>query len=89
MAASSTFPTARRASWRACARCAAARDYDATFGTRMRGEGIWAQLLAQRFKKATARHALDRARVELDLTRFRRPATPSAAAPAPAQASLF
>ena len=49
------------------------RDYDATWGQRMRGEGIWAQLLAQRFKKATARFRLDRARVELDLTQFRRP----------------
>jgi DNA repair photolyase len=49
------------------------RDYDATWGQRMRGEGIWAQLLAQRFKKATARFRLDRARVELDLTRFQRP----------------
>ena len=49
------------------------RDYDATWGQRMRGEGIWAQLLAQRFKKATVRFRLDRARVELDLTQFRRP----------------
>jgi len=49
------------------------RDYDATRGQRMRGEGIWAQLLAQRFKKATARFRLDRARMELDLTQFRRP----------------
>ena len=49
------------------------RDYDATWGQRMRGEGIWAQLLAQRFKKATARFRLDRARMELDLTQFRRP----------------
>jgi DNA repair photolyase len=53
------------------------RDYDATFGSRMRGEGIWAQLLAQRFRKATARFGLDRERVELDLTQFRRPRTHS------------
>jgi DNA repair photolyase len=51
------------------------RDYDASWGTRMRGEGIWAQLLAQRFKKATARFELDRARVELDLTQFRPPSS--------------
>ena len=36
------------------------KDYDATFGTRMRGEGVWAQLLAQRFAKAKARFGLDR-----------------------------
>ncbi|MEP7058047.1 MAG: PA0069 family radical SAM protein [Caldimonas sp.] len=53
------------------------RDYDSTYGTRMRGEGIWAQLLAQRFKKATERFGLDRARVELDLGRFRKPRLPS------------
>ena len=49
------------------------RDYDATFGSRMRGEGIWAQLLAQRLQKASARFGLDRERIELDLTRFRKP----------------
>ncbi len=49
------------------------KDYDARFGTRMRGEGVWAQLLAQRFQKAAARFGLKRQRVELDLTRFRKP----------------
>ena len=49
------------------------RDYDSTFGSRMRGEGIWAQLLAQRLQKARARFGLDRERIELDLTRFRKP----------------
>jgi len=49
------------------------KDYDARFGTRMRGEGVWAQLLAQRFQKAAARFGLNRQRVELDLTRFRKP----------------
>jgi hypothetical protein len=49
------------------------RDYDARFGTRMKGEGVWAQLLAQRFSKAVARLGLNRERVELDLTQFRRP----------------
>jgi DNA repair photolyase len=49
------------------------RDYDSTFGSRMSGEGIWAQLLAQRLQKARARFGLDRERIELDLTRFRKP----------------
>jgi len=49
------------------------KDYDSRFGTRMRGEGVWAQLLQQRFAKAVARLGLNRTRVELDLTQFRKP----------------
>jgi DNA repair photolyase len=49
------------------------RDYDARFGARMRGEGVWADLLRQRFHKACARLGLNRQRVELDLTQFKRP----------------
>ena len=52
------------------------RDYDARFGARMKGEGVWAQLLEQRFRKAAARLGLNRQRVELDLTQFRRPSRP-------------
>jgi len=59
------------------------RDNDARFGSRMRGQGIWAELLRQRFEKACVRLKLNRERIELDLTRFRRPAAPSV------QASLF
>lgn len=61
------------------------RDYDPKFGQRMKGEGVWAELLQQRFQKATARLGLNRERVELDLTQFRAPPT----AEVPAQASLF
>jgi DNA repair photolyase len=50
------------------------RDYDASFGTRMRGEGVWAQLVRQRFDKAVAKFGLDQQRLPLDLTKFRRPA---------------
>lgn len=49
------------------------RDYDARFGARMKGEGVWAQLLDQRFRKAVARLGMNRERVELDLTQFRKP----------------
>ena len=49
------------------------RDYDARFGSRLKGEGVWAQLLAQRLAKAKARHGLDRERVQLDLTQFKKP----------------
>ena len=63
------------------------RDNDPSFGSRMTGRGVWADLLRQRFDKAVARLGLDRQRVELDLSAFRRPAP---AAPAtPAQGSLF
>ncbi|HRI17755.1 MAG TPA: PA0069 family radical SAM protein [Burkholderiaceae bacterium] len=50
------------------------RDYDARFGARMSGEGVWADLVAQRMAKACARLGLNRSRVELDLSRFARPA---------------
>ena len=49
------------------------KDYDASFGTRMKGEGVWAQLLGQRMAKARARHGLDRGHPPLDLTAFERP----------------
>ena len=63
-------------------------DNSSRFGERMTGSGssIWAQLLRQRFHKASARLGLNRARVELDLTQFKRAAR---AGQAPAQASLF
>ena len=53
------------------------KDYDARFGARMKGEGVWAQLLSQRFHKAAARCGMNRVRTELDLTRFRRPLKPA------------
>ena len=61
-------------------------DNSSQFGERMTGSGIWAQLLRQRFHKASARLGLNRARTELDLTQFRRA---DRLAEVPAQASLF
>jgi DNA repair photolyase len=49
------------------------KDNDARFVTRMKGEGVWADLLRQRFTKACAALGLGRQRVELDLSQFRRP----------------
>jgi DNA repair photolyase len=60
------------------------KENDARFGSRMKGEGIWAELLRQRFRKASARLGMGRDRVELDLTQFRPPA-----AARERQASLF
>jgi DNA repair photolyase len=54
------------------------RDYDARFGARMAGEGVWAQLLGQRVRKAAARLGLNRRRIELELTQFRKPSLPRA-----------
>lgn len=59
------------------------KDNDARFGTRMTGQGLWAELLRQRLHKACQRLGLSRRRAELDLTRFRRPASQ------PGQGSLF
>ena len=47
------------------------KDYDADFATRMKGSGVWADLINQRFRKACARLGLDRERLPLDETRFR------------------
>jgi len=49
------------------------KDYDSSFGTRMRGEGVWAQLIAQRLAKAKRRFGLDHDRRVLDLGQFRKP----------------
>ncbi len=49
------------------------KDYDADFATRMKGSGPWAELLAQRFRKATQRLGFNRQRVEMDMTLFRPP----------------
>ncbi|WP_439638362.1 PA0069 family radical SAM protein [Nevskia sp.] len=49
------------------------RDYDASFGTRMKGEGAFADLIRQRYRLATRRLGLDRPRFEPDISRFRVP----------------
>lgn len=63
------------------------RDNDARFGHRMKGQGVWGDLLAQRFAQATRRLGLDAERRDLDLTQFRRPVADAASASR--QASLF
>jgi DNA repair photolyase len=46
------------------------RDYDAAWGARMKGEGVWAGLIRQRFEKACARHGLIQQRFALRRDRF-------------------
>lgn len=49
------------------------QDYDSRYGHRMRGQGPYAELLAQRFRAACRRSGLDhRERTPLDCSRFRR-----------------
>lgn len=52
------------------------KDYDSSFGRRMRGEGIWADLIRQRFDKTVKRLGLSahsRRFTGLDSSRFRAP----------------
>ena len=51
------------------------QDYRADFATRMKGDGLWADLLRQRFQRACARLGYSGERIELDTTQFR-PAAP-------------
>lgn len=53
--------------------CRGGRMSDATFGRRMRGEGIYAQQLETLFKTTARRHGLDRPLSALNATAFRRP----------------
>ncbi|MDI1238541.1 MAG: PA0069 family radical SAM protein [Polaromonas sp.] len=59
------------------------KDYDSDFASRMKGSGLWADLIKQRFEKACHRLGLNRQRTELDFSQFRPPV------PHSPQASLF
>jgi DNA repair photolyase len=50
--------------------------YDARFGVRMRGEGVYAELIARRFQVAAQRLGLDRGMPALDCSQFQRPTRP-------------
>lgn len=49
------------------------RDYDSDWGKRQKGEGPYAKLIADRFSRACRRLGLDKPRLPLDTTQFRRP----------------
>ena len=45
--------------------------YNSDFASRMKGSGLWADLIRQRFEKTCHRLGFNRERVELDLSQFR------------------
>jgi hypothetical protein len=49
------------------------KENDANFGSRFSGQGLFAQLLAQRFKLVSERLGLNRAQAELDISKFIKP----------------
>lgn len=60
------------------------KEYDSDFGKRMHGEGIWADLIRQRFTKAVERLGMGglRSRFDkLDVAQFRRPLSVPASVP--------
>ncbi len=66
------------------------KDYDSAFGQRMRGQGVYADLLARRFELALRRSGFDGKRYpRLDTQRFRRPAPLPSVRPSSAQGELF
>ncbi len=46
------------------------KDYDSNFATRMKGAGVWSELVRQRFQKAADRLGFNKERLELDLRQF-------------------
>jgi DNA repair photolyase len=65
------------------------KDNDSRFGKRMTGEGIFAELIRQRFAKACARLGLERRSVSLRTDLFVPPLPSGAPAGTPAQLDLF
>ncbi|WP_246797086.1 PA0069 family radical SAM protein [Burkholderia perseverans] len=62
------------------------KDYESDFRSRMKGEGLWADLLKQRFQKAVKRLGLnERARGILDFSQFQAPERVTRAARAAAE----
>jgi DNA repair photolyase len=52
------------------------KDYDSTFGARMKGEGVWADLIKQRAEKAIRRFGMEKRGTrfrQLDASQFKRP----------------
>lgn len=69
------------------------KDYDSGFGTRMRGEGVWADLVRQRAEKAIRRFGMAQRGTrfrQLDASAFKRPlVVPARAGASAGQMDLF
>lgn len=65
------YPDRAAAVMRAIAACRGGKVYDPAFHSRMRGEGVLAQMIARRFEVAQRRLCLDRDRSELNTRDFR------------------
>ena len=57
--------------------CRGGRDYDSEWGTRLKGSGPFADMVARRFALACRRYGLDRRSWELDCTQFVKPSAGS------------
>jgi DNA repair photolyase len=53
----------------------AGRDNDPDFFSRMKPEGVWADLFRKRFRLAARRLGMNQVSIDLDVTQFRRPST--------------
>lgn len=49
------------------------KDNDAQFFTRMKPNGVWADLIRTRFRVACRKHGIGKARIDLDCAQFRKP----------------
>lgn len=67
------YPDRADAVMRAIASCRGGKAYDASFHTRMRGEGLIADMIARRFRVARRRLGLDRDRAPLNTQAFQNP----------------
>jgi DNA repair photolyase len=67
------------------------KDYDANFATRMRGEGLWADMIRQRFAKGLKRYGLNKSGRygQLDCSLFRKPLSIPAATTPNGQLDIF
>jgi len=67
------------------------KDYDANFATRMRGEGLWADMIRQRFSKGLKRYGLNKSGrfAQMDCSLFRKPLSIPAAKKPDGQLDIF
>lgn len=67
------FPNRRERVWNRIRACRGGRTTDAEFGRRMRGEGVYAEQIAQLFRTSSRRSGLAARLEELSAAAFRRP----------------